>query len=238
VKNDLKKYRTKALADEAKSYAETYGMTLDEAKSLLKSRHPFSRLKVDVRLRCESGKTFSEATFLKIIEREDFRKEKPKSAVVDIAIGTVELKIKMLDDYFRKSIVVTHSPDVAVTRKAAKSIELWSKARRKFKMIDQTATPAFFMGFATVVFCLLGLKNLIVTTSEKSAYEKSARDLLGVGISDANINQAMELILRFQANVFETEQKFVFPFWYLALFFGRGSRSLFTDGFFLAPCLV
>lgn len=222
IAKDYKNYGRRQLSDIVNRKLNT--LQLDPAvhkeriQKETKSQYPFSDNGINVVVVCRSNKKFSGATFASIMDNPAIVSERPIKAEIKIKYGDAQLKIQILGEYVVNCIDISVSPNNSFAERAAFRIRQWANDQKRFDHLSRLANPSGAMGFALLCFAFLVLPvGLFKTVSDKSATLNQANQLLDHGVMDTELTKAIELILRFQMNSFETTTSISIKPWFVTL---------------------
>ena len=222
VEKEYKRYANRKLNDAVKKHVEDSRLqsSADTARirKELKSRYPFNHNERTIELICASKRKFTGSTLQEILEIAELAFEKPVVANIKLRQGGAELSVKLLGQFVIDSIDISVSPNSAFAQRSAQKIRQWADERRRFDWYRNLAFPVGFFGFMLLVFSLLFLPSgVLTTTSDKSTAINEVRQLLANGIAERDLPKAVESLLRFQINEFQTSTRVDVKPWYVTL---------------------
>jgi hypothetical protein len=225
VEKDYKAYGSRALnASTERLLTDSHvdpELRRDRTKKIkkdLKSRYPFRDNGTRIEIVCQSNKKFSGPNFASIMENPEIAIDRPVNGEVRMKYGDAELNVKLLGQFVVNCIDISISSDSAFAQRAAHRIRQWADDCRRFDYYRGLAAPLGFVGFGLLLFAfLMSPIGFFSTLSDKSTAVNHANQILEGGVTEAEQSQAIELLLRFQSNSFQTTTFFDVKPWFVTL---------------------
>ncbi len=190
----------------------------ESVKRDIKSRYPFTVKTRLIELHCISEKKFTGKTFGDIIADPQIKNEKPLYATVTIRNGDAELKIKLLGEFFVNKIGVSISPNRSFTQRVIRQVRDWAEDNRRLDWYRKFAMPLGSIGFGLVTLAVMLMPvGMFATISNKSDIINNARTMIADGLSESEVPQAVETLLKFHINDFTTITRIDIKSWFIAL---------------------
>ncbi len=128
------------------------------------------------------------------------------------------LPIKLLGQFFVNEIDVSISPNLSFTQRAIRQVRDWAEDNRRLYWYGKLAIPLGSIGFGLVVMALMLIPSGLFTTySDKSVVVNNARTMLVDGLSESEIPQAVETLLKIHVNDFNSTTRPDTKPWFITL---------------------
>lgn len=190
----------------------------DALKKEIASGYPFKYREREVEFVCESKNKLVAKRFSDILVDPQIADKKPLFATARMRNGDAELKIRLLGQFVVDEIDFSISPNLAFAQRAGRKIREWAEDHRRFGWYQKLALPfgSFGFGLCVALFVVMPF-GLFTKTSNKAEVVDSARKILANGVTESEISQAMEILLRLHVDNFESRMHFEIQPWYVTM---------------------
>jgi hypothetical protein len=226
------KYSKRKIEEAAKKSFGELSYTDSEIKKVkekIKSSHPFNRKTREIEVHCQSKKRFSAKTFCELIADPVISNEKPLFATATLRDGEVELKVKILGQFFENQMKGSISSSHTFAQDIFNRVKEWAASKSRFEWYRKLVIPVGTVGFVLTMILLSSMSQGIFTTlSDKSEVINDSKSMLIDGLQESEIPKPVETLLKIHVNDFTTTTVIDVKPWYISLLLVAVGLMLFS----------